>query len=353
MDMPRRSLLAACAGAIPALAAPARAAREVPDPLGLVIHSYPVHQASERGRAADRPFADPIRFLDHCRALGVHSVQVGLGVRDAASIRALRDRAEASSMHVEGIVALPRDQADLDRFAAEAQTAQRCGAGIIRTVTLSGRRYETFDSESEFRKFADHALYALGLAARVVRRLNVRLAVENHKDWRADELLALLNKAGGSELGICLDTGNSIALLEDPKEVVETLAPRAWTTHFKDMGIEECESGFLLSEVPLGTGMLDLRRVVSLLRKARPEIRFNIEMITRDPLLVPCLTDRYWATFPQYPARGLARAITLVREHRPPRPLPRVSQLPIDERLRVEDENVGRCIAFARESLRL
>jgi sugar phosphate isomerase/epimerase len=353
MDMTRRSLLAACAGAVPALAASARATSEAPDSLGLVIHSFPVHQASERGRAGDRPFADPIRFLDYCRTLGVHSVQVGLGVRDVAFIRALRDRAEAASMHIEGIVALPRDQADLDRFEAEVQTAQQSGAGIIRTVTLSGRRYETFDSESAFRKFADHALYALGLAARVVRGHRVRLAVENHKDWRADELLEVLNRAGSDELGVCLDTGNSIALLEDPMEVVETLAPRALTTHFKDMGMEECESGFLLSEVPLGTGIIDLQRVVSLLRKAQPEVRFNIEMITRDPLLVPCLTARYWATFPQFPARELARAIRLVREHRPPRPLPRVGQLPIEERLRVEDENVTRCVVFARERLRL
>ena len=37
-------------------------------------------------------------------------------------------------------------------------------------------------------------------------------------------------------------------------EVVEALAPRAFTTHFKDMALEEYEQGFLLSEVPLGTG---------------------------------------------------------------------------------------------------
>ncbi len=353
MDMQRRSLLAACAGAVPALAVASRAASEPRDPLGLVIHSFPVHQASERGRHGVSSFADPIRFLDHCRALGVHSVQVGLGVRDSAYIHTLRDRAEAASMHIEGIAALPRDQADLDRFEAEVKTARQSGASIIRTVTLSGRRYETFDSESGFRKFAGHALHSLNLAAGIVRRHEVRLAVENHKDWRADELLALLRRAGGDELGICLDTGNSIALLEDPMEVVETLASRALTTHFKDMGLEECNDGFLLSEMPLGTGFLDLHRIVNSVRKAQPAIRFNIEMITRDPLLVPCLTDRYWATFSQLPARQLARAITQVRAHRPAQPLPRVSLVPTGDRLRMEDENVGRCIAFARERLKL
>ncbi len=55
-------------------------------------------------------------------------------------------------------------------------------------------------------------------------------------------------------------------------EVVETLAPRAFTTHFKDMGLEEYRQGFLLAEVPLGTGILDLPRVVRALR--RPRRRF-------------------------------------------------------------------------------
>ena len=164
------------------------------------------------------------------------------------------------------------------------------------------------------------ALHRLKLAAAVVARHDMLLAVENHKDWRADELIALLKKAGSDHLGVCLDVGNSISLLEDPMEVVETLAPRAFTTHFKDMAVEEYRDGFLLSEVPLGPGIIDLPRVVQTLRKARPEIRFNIEMITRDPLKVPCLTDRYFATFAELPARHLARTLSMVRSHTPTEP---------------------------------
>ena len=76
-------------------------------------------------------------------------------------------------------------------------------------------------------------------------------------------------------------------------------------------------------------------------------------MITRDPLRVPCLAQRYWATFPDLPGRHLARAISMVRDHPPGRPLPRISNLPRDEQLRAEDENVGRCLAFARDRLGL
>ncbi len=93
-------------------------------------------------------------------------------------------------------------------------------------------------------------------------------------------------------------------------DVIEALAPRSFTTHFKDMGLDEYREGFLLAEVPLGSGVLDLPRAVRILRAARPEIRFNIEMITRDPLRVPCLAQKYWATFPDLPGRHLARTLS-------------------------------------------
>lgn len=352
MTPTRREMLAACAGAVSTVLG-GRAVADGRDSgaLGLVIHSFPVRGGDDKGRRPEDRFADPVRFLDYGRSLGARGIQVGLGARDESYADSLRSRAEAASMDLEGIVALPRDDGDLARFEAEIRTARRAGASIVRTVMLSGRRYETFDSLDAFRRFADRAFHSLAMAAPVVARHGVRLAVENHKDWRADELLAILKRVGDDRVGICLDTGNSMALLEDPMEVVEALAPRSITTHFKDMGVEECPEGFLLAEVPLGAGVLDLPRVVRTLRASRPEIRLNLEMITRDPLKVPCLSDRYWATFPELPARALARSLALVRAHPPGKPLPRISPLAPADRLRAEDENIRRCLAFARDRL--
>jgi hypothetical protein len=346
-------MLAASTLALPALRLPAALERAERGSLGMVIHSFPVRIAADKAQVSRTPISDPIRYVDHCHNLGVQTVQVGIGVREPSYVRVLRERAEACSIHLEGIVSLPAGQSGLDRFEAEVRTAREAGATILRTVTLSGRRYETFDSAAGFHKFAEMALNRLRLAAPVVSRENMLLAVENHKDWRADELIALLKKAGGERLGVCLDVGNSISLLEDPMEVVETLAPRAFTTHFKDMAVEEYRDGFLLSEVPLGQGIIDLPRVIRTLRTARPEISFNIEMITRDPLKVPCLTDRYFATFSELPARHLARSLSMVRSHPPSSPLPRISTLASSEQVRAEDANVSRCVTYAREKLGL
>ncbi len=348
----RREILTAGLAAVvaPGMAL-AREQARAPGSLGLVIHSFPVRSAGDRDRPPEDRFADPIRFLEHCRSLGARGIQVGIGAREPAYADDLRARLEAASMDIEGIVTIPKDEADLARFEAEIRTAKRAGAAIVRTAMLNGRRYETFDTLASFRQSVDRAARSLTLAVPVLDRHQVRLAVENHKDLRADELAALLGKIGSDHVGVCLDTGNNMALLEDPMEVVEALAPLAITTHLKDMAVEEYEQGFRIAEVPLGTGVLDLPRIVRTLRAAHPAIPLNLEMITRDPLDVPCLKDHYWATFPDLPARHLARALADVRAHRPASPLPRVAQLGRDERLRAEDENIRRCLAYARDHL--
>ncbi|MDQ6677202.1 MAG: sugar phosphate isomerase/epimerase, partial [Acidobacteriota bacterium] len=126
------------------------------------------------------------------------------------------------------------------------------------------------------------------------------------------------------------------------------------STHVKDMGVEEFPDGFLLSEMPLGEGFLNLERMIAAIRAARPKTRFTLEMITRNPLVVPCLTEKYWATFPERNGIYLARTLKLVqREGHRLQALPRVDQQSRQAQLRLEDENVKICLNHAREKLSL
>jgi sugar phosphate isomerase/epimerase len=354
MRYTRRELLAAGAAALPILRDwPAQAAAAVGrDRLGIVIHSYSVRLAADRA-ASRGGIADPIAFVEHCHARGAGGVQVDIGAREPAYIDQLRDRLASYGMYLEGSIRLPRDAADVARFSAEVKTAREAGAQILRTVLFTGRRYEQFDSAAAWKAAAERAVRSLDLAVPVAAHLGVRLAVENHKDWRIGELTGILRKIGSPEVGVCVDTGNSIALLEDPYEVVEAFAPWAYTSHLKDMVVAEYGEGFLLAEVPLGDGFLDVKRIVATLRRARPDVRFNLEMITRDPLKVPCLTTRYWATFADVPGKDLARVLALVRRHTPKQPLPHMSAQSREQQLATEDDNVRRSFAYARTHLDL
>jgi sugar phosphate isomerase/epimerase len=320
--------------------------------MGLVIHSFWVRR--DRPLAPEYPaISDPIDFVAAAARFGAAGIQTGLGIRDADYIRRLRSALEQHEMYFEGTVALPKDEGDVARFDAELQAAARAGANILRTVCMNGRRYETYDAAEQFRQFADQAWNSLQLAEPVAARQNVRLAVENHKDWRVEEMLGWLNRLSSEHVGVCLDTGNSIALLEEPHEVVEAYAPWTFTTHFKDMGVSEYDEGFLLSEVPLGSGYLDLKRVVETVHKFHPEARLNLEMITRDPLKIPCLTKKYWATLSAVSGSVLAETLADVRRHKSPRPLPVVSRQDHRAQLDVEAANVTASLDYARKTLKL
>lgn len=155
MRLTRRSMMGACTGAVSAAQARVFGSAAGSGALGLVIHSFPVHTTGDRGRAAGDRFSAPGRFLEYAHTLGAGGVQVALGVLDHATADSLGDRARAASMYLEGIVALPRDGSDVPRFEAEIRTAKRTGARVVRSVMLSGRRYETFSSIVEFRRFAE------------------------------------------------------------------------------------------------------------------------------------------------------------------------------------------------------
>lgn len=293
---------------------------------------------------------DMFAFLERCAALGAGGVQTALSATDADSLRRLRQRIESAGMYLEVMASLPQD--DAAAFARTAAAAGQAGARCLRAACLGGRRYESFATLEDWRAFVRQAKAAVRSAVQVCEQRRLPLALENHKDWTTEELLALLREYSSEYLGVCLDTGNNIALLDDPMEVVLALAPYAVSTHVKDMGVAPDRNGFLLSEVVLGEGALELRAMLNAIRARRPETRFTLEMITRNPLAVPCLTDAYWATFPDRNGRCLARTLRWVAE-RQSASLPRLDGLDAESVRLLEERNVARCLAYARDPLGL
>jgi sugar phosphate isomerase/epimerase len=320
--------------------------------LGIADFSYNIRLRAERSRRTKGGLGDPLNFLEHCNNIGAGGIQMNIGTRDEDYTRRLRQKAEAYNMFVEGSVSLPKNRSDVERFEAAVRTAKQAGAKVIR-IAIGGRRYEQFSKAEQFKTFAERSLESLQMGEPVAARHRMRLAIENHKDFRIDQMLGMLRRLNSEYVGVCVDTGNSFALLEDPMATVEAYAPYAFSVHLKDMAVAEYEDGFLLADVPLGQGLLDLHRIVQILRKARPEIRFSLEMSTRDSLKVPCLTEKYWVTFADVPGSDLASALRYVRTNSSKEPLPKVNHLPMDELIKLEEANVKKCLAFAKEHLNL
>jgi sugar phosphate isomerase/epimerase len=332
--MTRRHLLC---GTIAGLAARA-AAPPVRTTMGVTIDCY---QFGRRRQAA-------CEFAEYCNSIGAGGIQIEVPP-DLDYARKFRRYLDNQGMFLDAMVSLPKD--DTLAFERQVAAAKEAGAFAMRAACLGGRRYEVFSSIEQWREFVRESHARIARAVPIAEKHKIPLGIENHKDWTVDELAALLKQHSSEYLGVCLDTGNNLALLDDYLEVVERLAPYTVNTHLKDMSLAEYREGILLGEPVFGEGFLDLKRIVSTVRRARPNARVTVEMITRNPLKVPVFTDRYWATFPDRSASYLARTIAVARANPPRHPLPEVERLDRNEHIRLEEANVVQCLTYAANEL--
>jgi sugar phosphate isomerase/epimerase len=354
MIISRRTALTSLAGIAALGMADVQAADSETKQTKMGLCQYCAGYARQAARRADNgaDLFEPERFFEFAKRLGAGGYQVALGVLPAERAGRLREQAESAGMYIEGIVRAPKQKSDLERFAAEMQSAAAAGAKMVRSTIFSGRRYEVFESLEQYRQHDAQAMRSLELAAPIAEKYQVAFAPENHKDHRIAERVAALEKIDSEFVGACVDTGNNFALLEDPVDTVKALARWAHGVHIKDQALQATPDGFLFADIPLGQGFIDLRQIVTILRRARPEINFTLELLTRDPLRVPCLEKKYWRTFADMPATDLARTLRTVRDNEHPK-LQYPSRLSLPEQVALEQSNIEQSIRYAREQLGL
>jgi sugar phosphate isomerase/epimerase len=275
-------------------------------------------------------------FYHYASELGAEGVQSPLR---GCEPKTIRDLVEQTGGYYEGELRLPKTESDLAAFEAEVRQTREAGASVARAVFTNGRRYEAFPTLEAFRAFHEQAQQTLALIEPTLKKHRLKLAIENHKDHTTEELVGMMKVISSEWIGVLVDTGNNLALLEEPHAVIEALAPFALSAHLKDMAVQTSDDGFLLSEVPLGTGMLYLPRMITTLRKVNPGIVINLEMATRDPLRIPCLTDGYFTTFPERKATHLDAAMKLMKANPPKQPPPTVSGKATAQVLAEEETN--------------
>ena len=321
--------------------------------MGLVVHSYAARFGSKVASQKYPGFNNGIDLLEHCHQIGAGGVQVVIKDWSSDFAKKVRDKHENFGMYLEGSIQLPKTVEAVASFENDVKAAKESGASIIRTVSLGGRRYEVFHKNGEFQEFQKKAIDSLKLAEPILRKHKMKLGIENHKDWRANELVNVVKLIDSEWLGVTLDFGNSIAILEDPIDVISTLAPYTFSIHIKDMAVDEYQNGFLLAEVPMGKGILDLPEMVKICQKYNPNVNFNLEMITRDALEIPCCTTDYWASMEGISGFDLARTLQMVKARKVKEPIRKISILNAEEKLEAEENNILESFKFAKDTLGL
>jgi sugar phosphate isomerase/epimerase len=291
---------------------------------------------------------DSMAYVEYCRSLGAG----GLQFTPTGDLKKLRRRMDQLGMWFEGEARIPASlNDDTAAFEKSLLDTKAMGGSVVRTVSRppkgsSGRRYESFKSLDEYKAWQEEANAIVLKCLPIAEKVGVKIALENHKDRTVDEHVAFLQKTSSEYLGSLVDPGNPLSMLEDTNEVVTKLAPYVLSCSMKDMGVAPYEDGFLLSEVLFGEGVFDQAALFAILRKANPKLNCLHELITRDPLKIPCLKPEYFATYPQMSAIHLTQTLEMVKAKASK--LPYVSQLTPHQRLQAEEDNNRKTLDWGR-----
>lgn len=284
--------------------------------LGILALQFIAHVTRTRFDSAGRPLQSPSGALDqffvhreididrsdplgwlikHCRDFGYDAVEIpsltrftahhvgvyasGLSTeidytKDPRAITRLRELSEEHG------VMLTTDYHDnfaaptrsLDEFRQYVEVARELGAEVI-GIGAMPFTMNRFVTDPPFSRQMEMVNECVKPWTEIAERAGVRLALENHADYRASELMEhVVEPIDSPYLGIKLDTGNCMVVLEDPVEAARAVASKCFDTHFKDVFVHPyTPRGGILAGAPIGRGHAQLDVVAGILAESAPD----------------------------------------------------------------------------------
>ena len=105
--------------------------------------------------------------------------------------------------------------------------------------------------------------------------LGITLAMENHLDYRASEIVQIIEGVGSPSLRFLFDMGNAVVVIEDPVEAAKVAAPYTVLCHLKDVRILPWTPSALyvaaIFAAPLGRGNVDIVKICEILQEKAPD----------------------------------------------------------------------------------
>jgi sugar phosphate isomerase/epimerase len=136
--------------------------------------------------------------------------------------------------------------------------------------------YNRFRKDPPLRDQLDRMIAALPPVVEAAERAGIVLAFENHLDYRAGEVVEIIEAIDSPHLRFLFDSGNPFSVCEDPVEAAELAAPYTVLVHLKDVVVlpwTPMSPGYFacMYACPLGEGNVDLERIVDIFAERTPD----------------------------------------------------------------------------------
>jgi len=223
-----------------------RQRRRAPRPRWVEHHRRsPAHARRPRRRAAARHHPSTVAASVSAGCRRTRRPPIRRRSRSSAS------GSKATAMHLVCDPRLPKQESDLAAFERRSvrtrRPARSCSTRHDRAALRGLRRPRAVQADVRAGQ------KTVAMAEPVLRKHRMKLAIENHKGWRAPNR-RLLKRLGSEWVGVCLDFGNNLALCEDPMDTARTLAPYRVYGHIKTWRWRSTRTGSCSPRFPWATG---------------------------------------------------------------------------------------------------
>jgi len=193
------------------------------------------------------------------------------------------------------------------------RTAAATGAKVVRatlsSILCGDRRKLAGGWEARLKAVAERLREILPCA----EELGLCVAVENHQDATTDDLLRLAEWVDYSPaFGVTLDTGNPLAVAEEPVEAARRLAPLIRHLHLKDYTIHFAPEGYRLVRCAAGEGVIDFPAILEIVGGNGHEVLPGIEVAAQATRTIPLLEPDWWDGYPLRTAASLLGALRIL-----------------------------------------
>jgi len=298
----------------------------------------------------------PTQFLDYLGSIKLTWAMLSLSptiLGDEAAVRAIREHADRLGIKLQlafGSVCPSSRSFNPQLGTLEEQVArglkasQIFGATCMRCVLGGDPERPQIDMHIE-----NMVKAVRGLRSRILDS-GVKLAVENHGgDLQSREMKRMIEAVGTDVMGVCLDSGNPVWMLEDPQMTLEMLVPYAETCHVRDSAVWKTPDGIAVRWVNMGEGNVDIDGWIKKFIAAKPGLPIIFEnLVSGAPRVHHIYDPAFWDNWRNMPAWEFSRFLAIADRGTPKPATPRPAGKTAGQQ-RIDDLEV--CVRYTRDLL--